>query len=205
MPGIAAGMVSRGAVGGAGHVALVTHRQLGPFVERPEALVIVDGAPFSHATITQRALGVPVVLVSAAQAGTLREGQSVVVDGVTGMIRSWSPGGARPLSPPVSPAGRPVRTADGTAVDFHASVHSVQAAKAAVRNGARSIGLVRTEFLVPPAGRRPDQGHYESRFAALCEAAAPLPVTFRLIDIAADKIPAWIQARVTGFFPSGGL
>jgi phosphoenolpyruvate-protein kinase (PTS system EI component) len=37
----------------------------------------------------------------------------------------------------------------------------------------------------------PDQAFYAKAFAALLEAAHPLPVTFRLLDLAADKHPGW--------------
>jgi phosphoenolpyruvate-protein kinase (PTS system EI component) len=186
-------VISRGRAGGSGHVAVVTNPELGPFAEPPEAVVIAGGAPFSHATIARRALGVPMVLVSAAQAEALHEGVSVTVDGATGTICSRPGEGTRAALPPQSAAGQSARTADGTAIDFHASVHTAQGADAALRNGAKSVGLVRTEFFVPPAGRRPGRRYFEDAFSALCDAAAPLPVTFRLIDIAADKIPVWVE------------
>ncbi|MCH8503681.1 MAG: phosphoenolpyruvate-protein phosphotransferase, partial [Ectothiorhodospiraceae bacterium] len=44
----------------------------------------------------------------------------------------------------------------------------------------------------PPHGRMPDVAYYEKTFAAICEAAAPLPVTFRLLDISVDKKPPWL-------------
>lgn len=192
LPGTAEGVVRRGRIGGTGQVALVAHPELGPFAGRPEAIVIIDGAPFSHTTIAQRALGVPVVLISATQAEALREGEAVTVDGATGLIRSVRSGGKSAFSPP-PPARRGVQIADGTAIDLHASVHNVQGAVTAVHNGGQSIGLVRTEFLVPPAGRCPGRRYFEDAFSALCDAAAPLAVTFRLIDIAADKVPAWVR------------
>jgi phosphoenolpyruvate-protein kinase (PTS system EI component) len=60
--------------------------------------------------------------------------------------------------------------------------------------GAASIGLVRTEFLEPADGRKPDRRFYRQAFDELLMAAAPLDVTLRLIDIAADKLPAWMRA-----------
>ncbi|MGB5606873.1 MAG: putative PEP-binding protein, partial [Gammaproteobacteria bacterium] len=53
-------------------------------------------------------------------------------------------------------------------------------------------GLVRSEFFVPAAGCLPDAAFYEKEFHDLCTAAVPLPVTIRLLDIAADKHPAWL-------------
>jgi phosphoenolpyruvate-protein kinase (PTS system EI component) len=61
-----------------------------------------------------------------------------------------------------------------------------------VQYGAESIGLVRSEFLQPGDGRRPDARFYETALRRICEAAAPLEVTIRLLDVAPDKFPAWL-------------
>ena len=58
----------------------------------------------------------------------------------------------------------------------------------------QAIGLVRTEFLLPDAGVMPDRAFYAEAFEAVLEAAYPLPVTFRLLDLAADKHPSWASA-----------
>jgi phosphoenolpyruvate-protein kinase (PTS system EI component) len=68
----------------------------------------------------------------------------------------------------------------------------VNGAAQAVIHGAEAIGLVRSEFLIPDAGSQPDRAFYRQAFGTICEAAAPLPVTIRLLDIAADKIPGWL-------------
>ncbi|MCK7471138.1 MAG: hypothetical protein MZU95_10430 [Desulfomicrobium escambiense] len=62
----------------------------------------------------------------------------------------------------------------------------------AKQRGAESIGLVRSEFIEPPDGRQPDAAFYKEAFGALLAAAHPLVVTLRLLDIAADKRPAWL-------------
>jgi len=85
-------------------------------------------------------------------------------------------------------------TLDGEQVDIRASVRSVAGARLARKQGVQAIGLVRTEFLVPDGGVMPDQVFYAETFAALLEAAHPLPVTFRLLDLAADKHPGWASA-----------
>lgn len=79
----------------------------------------------------------------------------------------------------------------GQAVSLFASVRQPASAELAARLGAQAIGLVRTEFLLPADDRLPDVAFYQHAFRTICEAAAPLPVTFRLLDVAADKVPAW--------------
>lgn len=192
VPGIARGKLCRGFGGGAGSVALITTRDQRIPDVLPAAICLVEGAPLSHRTISLRELGVPVVLIDSAQAGALEEGAATLVDGATGLVVNGPEAvGLRSGRVPSVPKS-PVVTADGAPVTISASVRSAHAARRAREAGAMAIGLVRTEFLAPPDGRPPDRGYFEEAFAALCEAAAPLPVTFRLIDIAADKIPSWI-------------
>ncbi len=62
----------------------------------------------------------------------------------------------------------------------------------AVEYGAESVGLLRSEFLVPEQGRLPDAAYYRSEFRKLCETAAGRPLTIRLFDAAASKWPRWL-------------
>jgi phosphoenolpyruvate-protein kinase (PTS system EI component) len=87
-----------------------------------------------------------------------------------------------------------LRTLDGELVGIRASVRSVDGVHLAREQGVDAIGLVRTEFLVPDEGVMPDQAFYAEEFEAVLEAAHPLPVTFRLLDLAADKHPRWASA-----------
>lgn len=174
----------------AGHI-IVLHAPV-PLPRPPAGIIVIDGAPLAHAMIPLLGSGVPVVLVTEAQAAALRAGDRVWLDGNTGLITP-SPAEVATGHPSVLP---PVVTADGTRITLRASARDLHAVRRAVALGAESIGLVRTEYLVPAAtGQRPDALFYRQAFAALCAAADGLPVTFRLIDVAADKQPAWLPAR----------
>ena len=67
-----------------------------------------------------------------------------------------------------------------------ASVRSVAAVHLALERGVAAIGLFALEFLLPDAGVMPDRAFYAEAFEAVLEAAYPLPVTFRLLDLAAE-------------------
>ncbi len=162
---------------------------------RPAGLVVVDGAPLSHTLLALLGAGIPTVIVTAQQAAALPAGRTVWLDGAVGLISTDA--GARAVPAVVARApepGRPVRSADGEAVYLRASVRSVAAARRARAAGADAIGLVRSEFLLPEADVLPDTAFYRAVFGQLCEAAAPLPVTVRLLDVAADKMPAWLRS-----------
>jgi len=186
VPGWACGVVSRdprqpGAI-------LVTDRVPLPPDAHPAGVVVVDGAPFSHPMLSLLAHGVPVVIVTAGQAQQLANGETIALDGAHGRLCSGAAG-----PPPAEPRmPERVETADGIPLEFCASVRDATGALRARVRGAAAIGLVRSEFLAPADGRMPDRAFYENEFARLAEAAAPLPVTVRLVDVAADKHPPWL-------------
>jgi phosphoenolpyruvate-protein kinase (PTS system EI component) len=180
---------------------LITADEIGKVTASTAGLIVVDAAPFSHTLIALLSRGIPTVLVTAAQARRLELGHPIHIDGTTGTLCDPADAGPR-HEPPPTPTDAP-RTADGTRVTLLASVRSPQAARRARDLGAQGIGLVRSEFLQPPDGSIPDADFYTATLRELLEAATPLPVTFRLLDIAADKRPAWLPAGDTVGQPLG--
>ena len=199
VPGTARGVLTHTPRPGA--IWLARQSELRTFSASPAGAVVVDGAPFSHVMINLLSHGIPTVLVSAAQAATLTEGAAVVLDGARGrVLAAATPTEALTPIPPIPLHGRAVHTADNVAVQLCASVRSADGARRARSLGAAAIGLVRSEFLVPESGDPPDANYFARAFAALCEAAHPLAINIRLIDIAADKCPAWLgeSAKLIG-------
>ncbi|MCG6938209.1 MAG: phosphoenolpyruvate-protein phosphotransferase [Gammaproteobacteria bacterium] len=195
-PGVAAGILQIGMQGEvAGKIVLIRQNEVTSLIKHPAAIIVVEAAPFSHTMIGLFGLGVPTVLLTEQQAAMLEEGIELLIDGSSGLISSdldAVPVAARFTS--VLQPGQAVIMADGEAVNLCASVRRASAASNAKDLGARSIGLVRSEFLLPEHGQVPDRTFYHSAFRDICEAAAPLSVTFRLLDVAADKIPPWLPA-----------
>jgi phosphoenolpyruvate-protein kinase (PTS system EI component) len=187
-----------------GCIWLAEQSGIGSLRAQPAGAIVVDAAPFSHSMIALLARGVPTVLLTREQAGTLREGEVVQLDGAAGCVVSpeVSPQSLTPV-PVAPPAGRAVHTADNVAVELRASVRDAAGARRAHANGACAIGLVRSEFLVPPDGAIPDADFYEQALGQLCAAAQSLPVVIRLLDIAPDKRPAWLGALSEKVGPLG--
>lgn len=191
---------------------VVAQDQLNPFElhtlmrKRPAGLVISDGAPFSHPMIRLLSLSVPVVIVSAQQARALPAGAEALLDGGNGIICAVDEGEtAEPSVLPLPPrSDAPLLTADGVAVELRASVGDAHGAANALRQGAASLGLVRSEFLLPADGTVPDADFYQAALHAICEAAHPLAVTVRLLDLAADKRPPWLRP-IAGMMGTLGL
>ncbi len=199
VPGVANGWLRRTVAEAADDSILLLDPQSTAQISRPPAgLLVLEGAPFSHSMIRLRGLGVPTVFVDAAQAARLVPGSRLWLDGERGEVATGSPPPARPKPP--APANRPLRSADGCEVRLRASVWTPAQASRARQAGAEGIGLVRTEFLLPPKGRMPERDFYIQAFGELCQAASPLPVQVRLLDLAADKLPSWLGGRR----PDGG-
>ncbi|TCS73443.1 phosphotransferase system enzyme I (PtsI) [Sulfuritortus calidifontis] len=191
VPGRASGTLRFGAAAAAADSLVVLHQhELTALQGQPAGVILLDGAPFSHPALRLLSLGIPTVLATTASLSGLTEGMLLHLDGQAGLLsRQALPAAAVPLAPA---PGETIDTADGVAIELRASVGSVAGAAWALSQGAAAIGLVRSEYLFPADGRQPDLAYLTRAFSELCQAAAPLSVTFRLIDIAGDKRPPWL-------------
>jgi phosphoenolpyruvate-protein kinase (PTS system EI component) len=188
VPGVARGRLSRDpATGG---ILLADHATLRDPSIAPAGCVLLGAAPFSHASIGLLSRGIPTLIIGEAEAASLREGMALVLDGAGGLLMPAGTPDSDLTPPPPSLPAEP-RTQDGVPVRIRASVRSAAAAGLARERGITSIGLVRTEFLLPEADAVPDPAFYAAAFGKLLEAAGDLPVTLRLLDLAPDKHPPW--------------
>ncbi len=194
VPGLAHGRLCLGAAAATPEaIVLITQAELGRLSTRPAGVILVDAALYAHPTLRLLSRGIPTVLLDTGAAQALVPGEEVVLEGHTG--RLLPPGhpaclDERPPAPPA--AGVPIRTRDGVAIELRCSVTDALGAAAARAAGATAIGLARSEYLYPEDGRQPDTAFLTEACAGVCAAADPLPVTFRLIDIAGDKRPPWL-------------
>jgi phosphoenolpyruvate-protein kinase (PTS system EI component) len=195
-PGCSQGLLQRHVEAATSSDILLVHRQgLESIGQRkPAGLVVVDGAPFSHDMIQLTGLGIPVVIISNHQAGHLRQGICLRLDGATGLIAEVSPEQPLEYRPPQIPQyGQPVVSADGVKSYLRASISSIAGANNARAYGAAAIGLVRSEFFLPRDGTVPDTAFFIETFTNLFESVAPLPVTVRLLDLCPGKRPPWLE------------
>lgn len=181
-----------------------------------EAIVGESGGTTSHAAIIARAFGLPYVVGVRDVTTKVRPGTPVIVDGSRGEViidpdeaalRTYRTrvGAARERARQMrATRDLPSITRDGVPVHLGANVESLAGVEAAVAAGAESIGLFRTEFLYL---ERPDlpseQEQFEDAVAAL-RAAKGLPITFRTLDLGADKLPLSIKIAV-GRNPALGI
>jgi phosphoenolpyruvate-protein kinase (PTS system EI component) len=196
-PGIAVGILQKGNHGDiADRILMISQQEVSVCQTMPAGFIVVDAAPFSHTMIALLGLGVPTVQISAEQACTLEQDMQLMIDGTCGLITN----DLTTVKPSdellqISNAGQAVLMTDGEPVNLFASVRQASVARQAIELGAKAIGLVRSEFLLPEDAQVPDKAFYRRVFCDICEAAAPLTVTFRLLDVAADKIPPWMAGK----------
>ena len=194
VPGIACGVLQDDLAQATSHdIVILSQDEIESLTRHPAGIIVIEGAAFSHAMIRLLGMGVPMVIVDRQQAAKLKPGQKLLLDGRCGHISS----DLRVIDSVadenhVIGIDKPLATRDGVEVHLYASVRHAHAARQAVLAGGSAIGLVRSEFFMPPQGQLPDAAFYYQAFKEVCEAAAPLNVTIRLLDLAPDKLPAWL-------------
>jgi len=180
-------------------ILLISQEDIAPLRGlKPGGIIVIDGAPYSHTMIQLLGLNIPTVIIDAQQAKQLLPQGNYRLDGATGEIIfaeeliSAKESNVPYQAPPAPTAGEAVTTIDGVEVYLNASVSSAAAAAMAVKHGAAAIGLIRSEYLQPSGTRIPDAKYYRKILTEIGEAALPLTLTIRLLDMAPDKKPSWL-------------
>jgi len=177
-------------------ILLVTQAQLNDISATPAAILIVDGAPFSHAVIRTLGHGIPVAMLEAEQVTLLPDGAFIILDSEQGVITmSATAASFEPWLPATRvTSGVPFMSRDGQPVELRASVGNLDSVTRAVQSGASAIGALRSEYLLPPVGVDPDTAFYRQSLEQFMAAAKPLAIIIRLLDFAPDKLQSWIPA-----------
>jgi phosphotransferase system enzyme I (PtsI) len=79
-------------------------------------------------------------------------------------------------------------TKDGKHIDISANIEFVAEAVSALQNGARGIGLFRTEYLYMARRRPVTEDEQEQIYSSVAEKMKPYPVIIRTFDFGGDKI-----------------
>ena len=163
------------------------------------AIVSAAGSPLSHSAILARSLHMPLVVGASEVLQRVNDGDVVMVDGETGQI-VVEPGAAdlrryqqreqqdaRERRDLERLRRKPTRTLDGVDVALYANAESHEDVARAHALGAAGLGLFRTEFLFLRSIELPDE---EQQFRVYRDAVLGMsgrPVTFRTLDLGADK------------------
>jgi phosphotransferase system enzyme I (PtsI) len=163
---------------------------------------IDEGGDKSHTAIIARGLGVPAVVALRDASTFIQDGDVLAVDGGTGLVH---------VDPDPSVVKRfearirrrrsteerllkikdyPAETRDGRRVELSANIELPQEIELALANGAKGIGLVRTEYFYFRSSSLPSEDQQLESYRDVLTRARGETVIFRVLDVGGDKILA---------------
>jgi len=171
---------------------------------------MAGGSTTSHVALLARAMGVPAVSGLGDFVGSVKAGDTVLLDGTNGTV-VVNPDFATVLSfrdlverqkeiTEEASLGAPAGTLrDGGEVRLYANFHSGVPAEDVRAHGARGIGLYRSEYLWLNRELQPSEDEQFAAYRETAEFAASLDpeasVAIRVLDIGGDKMVRGISAR----------
>jgi phosphocarrier protein FPr len=166
---------------------------------RVTALVMARGGATSHAAILARQAGIPALVAVGDALHTIAQGTQVVVNASGGRLE-FAPTELdverarheRSRLADVREANRRTSqqaavTSDGRAIEVAANIATLDDAKAAVDNGADSVGLLRTELLFIHRAAAPTTDEHRQSYQAIVDALSGRTAIIRTLDVGADK------------------
>jgi phosphoenolpyruvate-protein phosphotransferase (PTS system enzyme I) len=163
------------------------------------AIVTEGGTRTSHTAILARALDIPAVVGVPGLMARIGDGDHLIVDGARGRVTVAPDELAleqateqvaryhRTAQVRRELRDRPVVTRCGMPIELKANIELPGEAEIALEQGARGVGLYRTEFLYLNRAAPPDEEEQYATYRRVVEAMSPYPVTIRTFDIGGDK------------------
>lgn len=161
------------------------------------AIVTATGGKTSHTAIMARAMGIPFVF---GVEGGIQTGDLLVVDGDAGdvhvnpddrLVSAYQERQSR-LAARRERLQRivdvPAVTRDGREFSLSANITSLQELEQALRQGAKGVGLFRTEMLYMDSDGWPDEEKQFAVYRAAAEMLDGKPLIIRTLDIGGDKL-----------------
>jgi len=158
------------------------------------------GGQTSHTAILAHALGIPAIVGLETLAGEVNTGDTLIIDGNRGQV-IINPDAAQLLEYRqfierinaferglADQAQLPAETTDGTPIALHANIEFPEEVEGALGRGAEGVGLYRTEFLFLASENQPTEDEQVATYTQALEALGGRPLTFRTLDLGADKL-----------------
>ena len=195
------------------HVIVVAH-ELSPGLtvqldrEHVVGLVSEEGTRTAHAAILAHSLGIPAVMGAAGALAFIPNGTTLLLDGQSGTI-VLDPNRDELEEAKVqvsrrhrlelqleSVVGEPAVTPSGRQITLMGNVDLPEEIEAAIRHGAKGVGLLRTEFLLTGRASLPTEDEQTDYFRRVALAFPGSTVVIRSFDLGGDKFPAAFKAPV---------
>ncbi len=174
---------------------------------RVAGFATVLGGAEGHTAIMARSLGLPAVLGVAGLLAGLKNGTTVIVDGVQGRVfidptpetladyQLRRAEREREREQLKSLRRLPAVTRDGTAITLQANLELPRDLDHALENGAQGIGLLRTEFLFMNRDHLPDEDEQYTVLRSIVEGMGGRTVTARTMDVGGEKLAGWMAGK----------
>jgi phosphotransferase system, enzyme I, PtsP len=191
--------------------AIVVARNMGPAElldydrSRLRGVVLEEGGRTSHVAIVARALGIPAIGQAAGLIDLVDTGSPVIVDGGTGDIfvrpstdlqRAYAEKVrfyARKQAQYAALRDEPAICRSGERIELNINAGLVVDLPHLHDSGADGVGLYRTELQFMMASRFPRLAAQVRHYKTIIEQAQGKPVTFRTLDIGADKVLPYLR------------
>lgn len=162
--------------------------------------IVTDvGTKTSHTAIIARALQIPAIVGLKDISKKIKTGDSIIVDGGRGVVivnpeeklrknffekqKKYM----RYLKELVKLKDIPAETRDGHKIDLLANIEYPKEVTAVFENGAKGIGLFRTEYLFLNRKDLPSEEEQFKNYKTIAEKISPFPAIIRTLDIGGDK------------------
>ena len=157
------------------------------------------GGPTSHTAIVARSMNVPAVVGMGNIRSLVRDGDLLIVDGMTGAVLVNPPAFVLEQYRRRQEAYADDRAAlallrdaeavtlDGVRIMLEANIELPEEAEQALAAGADGIGLFRSEFLFMGRQTLPDEEEQYEAYSYVLKTMQGKPVTIRTLDIGSDK------------------
>lgn len=164
-----------------------------------KGIIMEQGSTVSHVAIITRSFGIPALVGVQGASTVIHADDLLIIDGFTGKV-IVNPSEAEVSSyTKKSKSVHRVRanhllcmTKDGVPIKIEANANTPEEIEDSLLRGAEGIGLVRTEIFYLTHGTLPTLSEEIEYYKKMLQAAGDSPVTFRLLDIGADKSPPYL-------------
>ncbi len=169
-------------------------------LELIKGFVTDRGGKDSHTGIIAKALGIPAVMGLGNATHKVENDDIVIVDGLSGILIvhpeedtlfAYEEQRARYEERQAIRAREshlPAITLDGHEFQLMANIELVEEVVSVRDNGAKGVGLFRTEFLYIDLKRFPSEEELFDKYKEVVDLLSPMSVTFRTLDINGDKV-----------------
>ncbi len=147
------------------------------------------GSATDHSAIVASLLGIPMVVGIGTELLEITPHTRLKIDGTRGIITLNPSSETSIVEPPPlpSPNIKPAITRDGHEISIVANIIGVGDAQKAIANGAKGVGLLRTEFLYLDRSTPPTEAEQLNFIEEIGAIMGERPLTIRTLDIGADK------------------